>query len=318
MNTLTAVFLDYGSVGPGVDCSDLEQRAQVDYFDITEGARVVSRLQNTDIAIVNKTPLSRETLSQLPKLKLILVFATGTDIVALEQAREQGIAVYNIRDYCTASVTQHVVGMMLALTHDLGGNHQRAAAGQWSRAEHFCMFDSPIRELAGRSLGIVGYGNLGSAVGQVAKALGMQVLIAARPGSAPAGGRLPLAELLVKVDVLSLHCPLTAETHGLIGEAELTQLGPEGVLVNTARGALVDSVALASALRGGRLGGAGIDVLEQEPPPPDHPLLDASIPRLILTPHVAWSALESRQRALQQTAENIDDFLAGNAGRRVA
>jgi glycerate dehydrogenase len=318
MDTLTAVFLDYGTIGPGVDCSALERRAEVQYFDVTAGSAVVSRLQGADIAIVNKILLTSEILTQLPQLKLILVVATGTDIVALEQARQQGIAVYNIRDYCTASVTQHVIGMILALTHDLGGNHRLAVAGEWSRAEHFCMFDSPIRELSGRALGIVGHGTLGSAVGRVAAALGMRVLVAARPGAAPENGRLALAVLLAAADVVSLHCPLTAATQGLIGEPELELLGPQGVLINTARGALVDSAALAAALRGGRLGGAGIDVLEQEPPPDQHPLLDASIPRLIVTPHVAWSALESRQRALQQTAENIDDFLSGAARRRVA
>ena len=157
MDTLTAVFLDYGTMGPGVDCAALERRAEVQYFDATAGSAVVARLQGADIAIVNKTLLTSEILTQLPQLKLILVVATGTDIVALEQARQQGIAVYNIRDYCTASVVQHVIGMILSLTHDLEGNHRRAVVGEWSRAEQFCMFESPIRELSGRSLGIIGH-----------------------------------------------------------------------------------------------------------------------------------------------------------------
>ena len=318
MSTFKAVFLDYGTIGPDVDCTALEKHATVQYFDVTPTDEIVRRLQGADIAIVNKALMNPAILEQLPQLKLISVVATGTDIVALDQAVQQGIAVYNIRDYCTQSVTQHVMGMILALTHDLAGNHQRVVSGRWAQAEHFCMFDSPIRELAGRVLGIVGYGTLGKAVGQAAEALGMRLLVAARPGTPATQGRVALDELLTLADVVSLHCPLTVATRGLIGARELELLGPQGVLINTARGALVDYVALARALRDGSLGGAGIDVLEREPPLAGHPLLDPAIPRLIATPHVAWSALEARQRAIAQTAENIADYVAGVEGRRVA
>ena len=317
MSTLKAVFLDYDTMGPDVDCSALEQRASVEYYPVTAPDDVLQRLHQADIAITNKTVLDKETLSLLPDLKLVLVVATGTDVVALEQARAQQVAVYNIRDYCTASVVQHVWGLILALTHDLAGYRESVVRGDWSAAEQFCLFDQRIRELHGRRLGIVGLGTLGGAVARVGEAFGMQVVAAALPGRDGSGDRLPIDALMERSDVVSLHCPLTPETDGLVGADQLAALGPEGLLINTARGGLVDSAALAEALRNGALGGAGIDVLEREPPPRDHPLLAADIPRLIVTPHTAWSALEARERAIQQTAENIDNFLSGTEGRRV-
>jgi glycerate dehydrogenase len=190
-------------------------------------------------------------------------------------------------------------------------------SGAWQRGEQFCLLDYPIRELAGRRLGIVGFGALGRGVAHAARAFGMEVLVANRPGGEPAPGRLDLDELLPQVDVLSLHCPLTPATEGLIDRARLGRMNPDAVLVNTARGALVDGAALADALRAGRLGGAAIDVLPQEPPVDGHPLLAGDIPNLIVTPHIAWAAREARQRCIDEMAANVEDFRRGGRRGRV-
>ncbi|HWN05586.1 MAG TPA: NAD(P)-dependent oxidoreductase, partial [Steroidobacteraceae bacterium] len=207
--------------------------------------------------------------------------------------------------------------MLLALTRRLADYHALVASGSWQQAGQFSVFPFPIRELQGRILGIVGHGTLGKAVAGIAGAFGMQVEIANRPGGAPTSGRSDLAELLPRLDVLSLHCPLNDATRGLISCERLARMKPDAVLINTARGALVDTKALADALKGNRLGGAGIDVLEREPPPPGHPLLDPSIPNLILTPHVAWAAREARQRCLDELALNVLAFLSGGRRNRV-
>ncbi len=264
----------------------------------------------------------------VPGLRLVGLTATGTNNVDLEAARELGIAVCNIREYCTVSVVQHVLGVMLALTHRLREYNQAAVDGTWARCEQFSVPGAPIRELTGKVLGIVGYGTLGKSVAKAAQAaLGMRVLVAQRPGANPAqpaslandGGpeRVSLDELLRASDVLSLHCPLTPATTGLIGKRELALMKPDALLINTARGALVDLEALAAALRGGHLGGAAIDVLPEEPPLNGSPLFAPGIPNLIVTPHIAWAAFEARQRAVDQLALNIEDFLRGGKRGRV-
>jgi glycerate dehydrogenase len=212
---------------------------------------------------------------------------------------------------------QHVFAMLLALTHRLADYKALVQGGGWQQSGSFSVFPYPIRELRGRIFGIVGHGTLGQAVGRAAAAFGMRVEIANRPGGTPAEGRVDLDEMLPQLDVLSLHCPLTDATRGLIGAERLGRMKPDAVLINTARGALVDTVALAAALRGGRLGGAGIDVLEREPPPAGHPLLDPSIPNLIVTPHIAWAAKESRQRCLDELVLNVESFKRGGRRHRV-
>ncbi len=259
----------------------------------------------------------RAAIAASPRLRLIALTATGVDNVDMAAAREAGIAVCNLRDYCTPSVVQHVFAMLLALTHRLSDYQALVRAGRWQQAGQFSVFDHPIRELAGRAMGIVGYGALGRAVARVAESFGMQVLLANRPGTAPADGRHDLDAMLPRLDVLSLHCPLTEATRGLVSRERLVRMKPDAVLINTARGALVDAAALAAALKAGRLGGAGIDVLEREPPPADHPLLDPAIPNLIVTPHVAWAAREARQRCLDELALNVESFLAGGRRNRV-
>ncbi len=270
------------------------------------------------VVVLNKLRITREAIAAAPALKLIVLAATGTNNVDLEAARERGIGVCNLRDYCTAAVVQHVLGTMLLLTQRLREYDALVRSGAWSRGDQFCLLDFPLRELAGRKLGIVGYGALGKGVARAASlALGMEVWIASRPGGEPRAGRHDLDELLSQVDVLSLHCPLTTLTQGLIGAPQLARMKPDALLINTARGALVDSQALADALRAGRLGGAAIDVLPQEPPVDGNPLLAPDIPHLIVTPHIAWAAREARQRCLDEMAANVEDLARGGHRGRV-
>mgnify|MGYP006356477983 FL=1 len=270
-----------------------------------------------EAVFANKSVITRAMIAANPQLRLIALTATGVDNVDLAAAREANVAVCNLRDYCTPSVVQHVFALLLALTHRLGDYQALVRGGHWSQAGQFSVFPYPIRELQGRILGIVGYGALGRAVARVAESFGMTVEIANRPGGEAVVGRRNLDEILPRLDVLSLHCPLTDATRGLIDAARLARMKPDAVLINTARGALVDAKALVEALRSGRLGGAGIDVLEPEPPPADHPLLDPAIPNLIVTPHIAWAARESRQRCLDELALNVASFLAGGRRNRV-
>jgi glycerate dehydrogenase len=317
---MRAVFLDYATVSHRDDLDpsrlarvlpDLELRPQT-----TQDA-VARAIEGAGVVLVNKLRITREAIAATPTLKLIALAATGTNNVDLEAARERGVAVCNLRDYCTASVVQHVLGTLLLLTHRLREYDALVRSGAWQKGEQFCLLEYPIRELCGRRFGIVGYGTLGRAVGRAAQAFGMELAIANRPGGAPEPGRVNLAELFPTVDVLSLHCPLTPATAGLIGASQLASMKPDAVLINTARGALVDGAALAAALRAGQLGGAAIDVLPQEPPVDGDPLLAPDIPNLIVTPHVAWGAREARQRCIDEMAANVEDFLQGGRRGRV-
>ncbi|HLF12576.1 MAG TPA: D-2-hydroxyacid dehydrogenase [Gammaproteobacteria bacterium] len=313
-------FLDFATVGPGVDTGALDSLVDVAYYPYSDGAEVGDRLRDCDIAILNKAKLGGEVIAASKRLKLVAVQATGTDNVDTAAAKERGIAVTNIRDYCSTAVMQHVFALVLGLTQQIAGYDALVRAGAWQRSRTFALFDYPIRELADRALGIVGYGALGQAVGRLGECLGMRVLVSARPGSHPQSvpaGRHAFATVLEEADVLTLHCPLTAATHHLIGAAELKRMKSDALLINTARGGLIDSVALVQALREGEIGGAGIDVLPTEPPQIDEPLLAAGIPNLIVTPHIAWAAKEARQRAMDQVTENIKEFLRGGRLRRV-
>lgn len=316
---MRAVFLDFDTVSDGdLDTTALERALPgLVLHGRTAAAEVAGRIAGVEVVLANKVRLGRGLIESSPALRLVALTATGVDNVDLAAARERGIAVCNLRDYCTPSVVQHVFAMILALTHRLRDYDQLARSGGWANAGQFSVFAHPIRELQGRRLGIVGLGALGRGVARLGEALGMEVLIAQRPGGPAAADRVPLSELLPRVDVLSLHCPLTEATRGMIGAAELAAMKPDALLINTARGALVDASALAGALRAGALGGAGIDVLAQEPPVDGNPLLDPAIPNLILTPHVAWAARESRQRCLDELALNVEAFLAGQRRNRV-
>jgi glycerate dehydrogenase len=314
---MNAIFLDYATVSfhGDLDPTSLQRALPgLELRDHTRQQDVAAAIAGAEVVLVNKLRLTREIIEGAADLKLIALAATGTNNVDLDAARERGVAVCNLRDYCTASVVQHVFGVLLSLTHKLREYDALVRSGAWQRGEQFCLLDYPIRELTGRKLGIVGYGTLGRGVARATQAFGLEVLVANRPGGERVPGRLDLDELLPQVDVLSLHCPLSPATTGLIGARQLGLMKPDAVLINTARGALIDSQALADALHAGRLGGAAIDVLPQEPPVDGNPLLAGDIPNLIVTPHIAWAAREARQRCIDEMAANVEDFRRG--GRR--
>jgi glycerate dehydrogenase len=318
---MRAVFLDYGTVSNSGDLDSSRLRRalpSLELHDVTPDAEVDARIDGATVVLLNKVQITRARIQANPSLKLIALTATGTNNVDLDAALEHGVTVCNITDYCTASVVQHVFATLLALTHRIREYDRALKAGAWERADQFTMLELPIRELAGRTLGIVGYGTLGRAVARVGEAFGMRVLVANRAGAPPAVGRVDLTELLARVDVLSLHCPITAETRHLIDAGALALMKPDAVLINSSRGGLVDAAALASALREGRIGGAAIDVLDEEPPVRGNPLLAPDLTNLIVTPHTAWAAKQSRQRALDELAANVEAFLRGEARNRVA
>lgn len=319
-NRFKAAFLDFATLGPGVDTGPLDALADVAYHTSTPPEQAAERLDGVEIAIVNKARIDAETIDKSDRLELIVLAATGSDNVDVRTAEQCGVGVANIRDYCTAAVVQHVFALVLGLTRKLADYQAAIYAGAWQSSETFALFDYPIQELTHKNLGIIGYGTLGRGVADLGRCLGMNILIGARPGTPPSEvpeRRVHVEEVLESADVLSLHCPLTDATRGMIGEAQLRRMKDDALLVNTARGALIDSRALVAALKSGSIGGAGIDVMEIEPPHGDEPLLEPGIPNLILTPHIAWTARESRQRALDQVAENIEDFLAGGSLRRL-
>ncbi|SIR96694.1 glycerate dehydrogenase [Aquipseudomonas alcaligenes] len=312
-NSPRAVFLDHASLDLGdLDLAPLRQVfGELILHDASTREQVVERLQGAQVAISNKVRLDADTLAACPELKLILLSATGTNNIDLAVARERSITVANCQGYGTASVAQHALMLLLALATRLPDYQAAVRAGAWQRASQFCLLDFPIIELQGKTLGILGHGELGGAFARLAEALGMRVLYGALPGRPARADRLPLGELLPQVDALSLHCPLTEQTRHLIGTAELALMKPHALLLNTARGGLVDEQALADALRSGHLGGAAFDVLSEEPPRHGNPLLAADIPRLIITPHNAWGSREARQRIVGQLSENARAFFTG-------
>jgi glycerate dehydrogenase len=316
---MKAVFLDYRSMGPDLDLTELESLVDsLDVHETTQDDELSGRLAGATLAFTNKIRFTEDVLAAAPTLKYIGLTATGTDNIDLDGARAAGVVVSNIRAYCTPSVVEHTFGTLLMLTHRLGSYADFVDKGHWQEAETFSPLSWPITELAGKTIGIVGYGELGRGVARVAEAFGMRVLVADRKGQAAArDGRVPFDEVLAEADVLSLHCPLTAGTHKLIDGAALDRMKPTALLLNTARGGLVDSAALADALSTGRIGGAAIDVLPQEPPRDGDPLLDYKGDNLIVTPHIAWATREARQAAIDQLVENARAFLEGSPRNRV-
>ena len=316
---MRAVFLDYDTVSNG-DLSTASLTAAMPglvFHGATANPDAAERLAHVEIVLLNKFRLNRECIEAAPELKLVCIAATGTDNVDLAAARERGVAVCNVRAYCSQSVMQQIWAMILVLTQHVPDYARLAQNGSWGTSRMFTVLAKPIRELSGLTYGVIGWGELGRAGAKAAQAFDMRVIIGNRVGGAKAAGRVDLDELLAVSDVVSLHCPLTVATRGLIGERELALMKPDALLINTARGGLVDGQALAAALKAGRLGGAGIDVLAQEPPVDGDPLLDPTIPNLILTPHIAWSARGARQRCLDEMAANVDSFLAGGRRARV-
>jgi glycerate dehydrogenase len=325
---MKAVFLDYDTLGPtDIDISPLtDQLPSLELFPTTTQNQLLERISDTEVIIINKVQLNDEALRSARCLKLICLVATGTDNVSLSSAGELGIAVYNIRNYCTPSVAQHVFALILSLTHHLREYETLVRKEAWVNSPQFCLLAYPIRELEGKTLGIVGFGSLGSRVARIGAAFGMEVLAARQPYCQtefddPAHDenieRVSFNDLLSRSDVVSLHCPLNPDTENLINASTLQRMRDNAILINTARGGLIDSAALVAALQTRQITGAGIDVLRQEPPIEPDAILDANLPNLIVTPHIAWAAQESRQRAVNEIAANIAAYIKGEQRNRV-
>jgi glycerate dehydrogenase len=316
-----AAFLDFATLGANVDTSKLDALVDVRYHDFSDASEVAARLVDCEIAIVNKSTVGADAIRAAKRLRLIALTGTGSDNVDVAAAEQCAVAVANTRGYGTSSVAQHVFALILELTRRIGGYAALVRRGAWQESRMSALLDFPIRELDGLTLGIVGSGTLGQAVARLGGCFGMRVVFAARLGTARAevpAGRVHFDDVLERADVLTLHCPLTPATRNMIGAPQLQRMKRDALLINTARGGLVDGEALAAALRAGVIGGAGIDVLPAEPPRAGHPLLEPGIPNLVVTPHVAWGAREARQRALDQVTENIAEFLRGGSLRRIA
>jgi glycerate dehydrogenase len=301
---MKSVFLD----ADGLEDCQLDNLQKVcgelEIFQRTAPDETGARIAGAEIVILNKVKISREMLRAAPGVKLICVVATGTDVVDLIAAKEFGVIVCNCQAYGIDSVVQHVFASILALHTNLLPYHNAVRDGRWQQAKQFCFLDYPIIELKGKTLGIIGYGNLGKGVAAIAQAFGMKVIVAARPGTL-SEDRPSIEELLPQVDVLTLHCPLNEATRGLIDSTALSIMKQTAFLVNAARGGIVDETALLDALKSGAIAGAAMDVLSVEPPTEGNPLLDEDLPNLIITPHVAWASKEARQTIIDQTVENI-------------
>jgi len=317
---MKGVFLDFATVGSDdLDVTPLQDVVSgLVVHEHTAADQVVERIQGSSFVFLNKVRMTRKILEATEGLRFIGLTATGVDNVDIEAAKDCGIAVCNIRAYCTHSVVEHVFAVLLQLAHSIDRYAEDVRAGQWQTAADFCMLEHPIRELSAMTLGIVGYGELGRGVAKVAKAFGMNVLVSRRVGAEEKdAGRVSFDDLLQQSDVVSLHCPLTDNTRNLIGKTELGRMKPGAILINTARGGLVDSQALVKALDGGQIRAAAIDVLNQEPPVDGDPLLDYQGRNLIVTPHIAWATVEARQNAIDELALNAAAFLRGEERNRV-
>lgn len=316
-------FLDSSTLTRGdLDFAPLEAFGTLILHPLTTSAEILDRCRGAEVVITNKVVLDAATIGALPELKLILVSATGVNVVDLEAATARGIPVCNVASYSTPSVAQHVASLLLALATNL--NRYVAELDQWPRSPIFTRLDHPVVELSGKTCGIIGLGEIGAAFARIAEALGMSVQVLAREGSSnrrrPELPRFPLHDFFSTSDVVSLHLPLTEENLHMIDREVLALMKPTAFLLNASRGPLIDEDALADALRTGQIAGAGLDVLSAEPPPADHPLLapDLRDKNLLITPHTAWLSRESRQRLLDGLAANLRGFLDGKPVNRVA
>lgn len=313
-------FLDRDSI----DCDDLDFAALNDLTDLQllpacRSDEIAARAGNSEVIVVNKVVIGAEQFAQLPKLKLVCVIATGTNNIDLEAASNHGVIVCNVRDYAAASVSQHVFMLILALTTRFLEYQQDINNGAWQAQDQFCLLSHPMQELSGKTLGLIGYGHIAHAVGKIAEALGMKVVIAQsfRKDSTTQPGRVPLDDLLADADVISIHCPLTEQTRDLIARPQFQKMKPDAIIINTARGGIINEADLLAALQAGEIAGAGIDCLVTEPPRPDDPMITSRLPQLIITPHNAWGTRQARQRLLDGTVQNIRDYLDGQAPNQV-
>jgi len=316
---MKAVLLDWATMGPDLDVTELRALLpDLEIYDETDDEQIAERIAGAEIVLGNKILISESLFAGAPQMRFIGLTATGTDNVDLAAAKKHGVAVANIRAYCSQSVAEHVFGCLLSLAHNLGAYVADVRAGEWQKADNFCILTHPISELSAMTLGIVGYGELGRCVARLADAFGMNVIVAARPGSDEVpDDRVSMNELLKRADAISLHCPLNDATRRLFGADEFSAMKNTAILINTARGGLVDSGALANALRNGEIAAAAVDVLPTEPPAEGDPLLDYVGENLIVTPHIAWGTLTARQNAIDELTANIAAFLSGEERCRV-
>lgn len=317
--TLKVVFLDAGTLA-NTTLKPLQQLAiDLVCYESTCEKTLWERAKNADVLITNKVQLQANDFANLPKLKLVLVAATGVNMIDLTAAKSFGVSVCNVQGYAKHAVPQLVFALLLQLTNQVSNYHQAVRSGLWSAHHQFCLHLHPQVELAGKTLVIVGAGHLGRATAALANAFGMQVIFSERKHCQEARFGYELFEVaLQKADVLSLHCPLTTDTHHLIDTASLMKMKPSAFLINTARGALIDEEALALALQQGIIAGAALDVLSEEPPPSTHPLLNPAIPNLVLTPHIAWATQEAMQLLVEQLAQNLTAYMRGQLIRQVS
>lgn len=307
------VFLDRDTIGPAVTITRPEFAHEWVEYGKTPEAQVAERIRDADIVITNKAPVREVSIASAPKLKMIAVAATGYDVIDLAFAKERGIVVSNVRGYAVNTVPEHTFALIFALRRSIVGFREDVIKGEWQRANQFCFFNHPIRDLAGSTIGIFGGGTLGSSVARIAEALGMKVLFAGRKGASDvAEGYTPFEAVLEQADIITLHMPLKPETRDLIGIDEFRKMKRHPLIINTARGGLVNEADLVTALDEGLIGGAGFDVLTREPPAPDNPILKIiDRPNVILTPHVAWASDEAMQGLWRQVIDHVENFEKG-------
>ncbi len=314
---LKGIFLDSGSVDPMGTGFDTLKRdlSSWTYFEQTLPKQVLARIQDIEIVVVNKVILDEAILSKATTLKCICVTATGVDNIDVKYAAQKGILVCNVSGYATASVVQHTLALIFSLMSWLPFYHEAVQQGQWSQATGFCLSLFPTREVAGKTLGIIGRGQTGQGVANIAQALGMKILFSERkntPLSALRSGYVPFSEIIENADIISIHCPLNVQTHHLFSTDEFSKMKSAAIIINIARGKIIDEQALLHALVTKKIAGAGLDVLSEEPPSSDHILLQETLPNLIITPHVAWNTLEARQRLIDESIANVQGYLQNN------
>ncbi len=298
----------------GLDWGPVRALGEVTEYPLTIASEIVARVKDAQAVLTNKVPFSRAVLDQLPNLKYIGVTATGYNIIDISAARERAIAVTNVPSYSTAAVAQHVFAFILSSCSPITEYNRLSQTGAWSKSPQFCLLDFPIRELRGKTLGIIGYGEIGRQVAEIARAFGMRVIIAALPGR-ESPGKIALTEMLPEADFVTLHCPLTEQTKELVNADFLRKMKREAALINTARGGLVNELDLRSALSNGTIAHAFLDVLSVEPPAPDHPLI--GLANATISPHIAWGTKEARQRLITECAENLAAYKKGEKRNRV-
>jgi glycerate dehydrogenase len=314
------VFLDHDTLGPGVSMRRPSFPHEWTVYGLTSADEVLDRARDATILIVNKVPIREPVLDKLPDLRFIGVAATGTDNVDLASCKRRGIAVSNVQAYAVHTVPEHTFALILSLRRSLPAYRASVAAGDWQKSGQFTLLSHPIRDLHGSTLGIIGEGAIGQAVADLGRAFGMRVLFSAHKGSTGMGPLYtPFEEVLERCDILTLHCPLTPSTRNLLGEPEFGRMTRRPLVINTARGGLIDEAALVRALESGLISGAAVDVASAEPPPVDHPFMLLAVrPDFILTPHVGWASLEARQSVADQVTACIEAFFTGQPRNLVA